>query len=321
MTDKPDVMVLCPQRADAMAQLEAAYTLHRWDEADDKNAFIDQHGPRCRAIVTNGHVPVTCAIIEAMPDLRLVACSSAGFDTFDVAAMAEHDIALTNTSAALHDDVADTAIMLLLAARRGMVAGDAWVRSGDWAAKGPMPLQRSLKDARLGIVGMGTVGQAIAARAHAMGQQVQYWNRSPKDLPWTFQPDLPTLARDSDALVVIVAGGEGTRHLIDAPILDALGPDGLLINVARGTVVDEQALIAALSEGRLGAAALDVFASEPDVDPRLTALSNVTLYPHHASGTVQTRDAMAQLAVDNLTAFFAGKPLLTPVDLSGYVPT
>ncbi len=318
---KPDVLMLYPQRPHAMEQLEQRYTLHRYDLADDKDAFVAEHGQKCRAIATNGHAPVTRAMCKAMPDLGLVSCSSAGFDSFDVAAMAEHGVALTNTSQALCDDVADTAIMLLLAARRGLVPAEAWVRSGDWARNGAFPLQRSLRGGKLGIVGMGTIGQAIADRAKAMGQQVTYWNRRPKDLPWTFQPELIQLARDSDALIVIVAGGEGTRHLIDAPVMEALGPDGLLINVARGSVVDEAALIACLSDGRLGHAALDVYASEPDADPALTQLPNVTNYPHHASGTVETRDAMAQLLVDNLDAFFGDKPLLTPVDLSAYIPS
>ncbi|SNR56963.1 2-hydroxyacid dehydrogenase [Puniceibacterium sediminis] len=318
---RPDVMMLCSQRPDAMQQLEERYTLHRYDLAEDKDAFVAEFGPRCRAIATNGHAPVTRPIVEAMPDLRLVSCSSAGFDGFDVAAMAEHGVTLTNTSQALCDDVADTAIMLLLAARRGLVPAEAYVRSGDWARKGAFPLQRSLKGGKLGIVGMGTIGQAIAERAKAMGQQVTYWNRRPKDLHWDYQSDLIQLARDSDALVVIVAGGESTRSLIDTKVMEALGPTGLLINVARGSVVDEEALIACLSDGRLGSAALDVYASEPDADPRLTSLPNVTLYPHHASGTVETRDAMAQLLVDNLGAFFAGQPLLSPVDLTGYLPT
>lgn len=317
---KPDVMMLCPMRPAAMAQLEAAYNLHRWDLAKDKPAFLAQHGPACRTVATNGHIPMTREMLAAMPALDLVACSSAGYESFDLAAMGERGVALTNTSAALSDDVADTAIMLMLAARRGLIAADAYVRSGDWARQGMFPLQRATAGSRLGIVGMGTIGRQIAARAQAMGVRVSYWNRRPKDVPWDYQPDLLTLARDSDALIAIVAGGEGTRGLISAQVIDALGPDGLLVNVARGTVVDEPALIDALSNGRLGHAALDVFASEPDPDPRLTALPNVTLYPHHASGTVETRDAMAQLVVDNLAAFYAGRPLLTPVDLRGHAP-
>lgn len=318
MATKPDVMMLYPMRPAAMAQLEAAYTLHRADLAEDKDAFIAEHGPACRTIATNGHMPVTRAIIEAMPQLQLVACSSAGFESFDLAAMAERGIALTNTSSALSDDVADTAILLMLAARRGLVPADAYVRSGDWAAKGMFPLQRSIAGKRLGIVGMGTIGQEIAGRAEALKMKVSYWNRRAKDVPWDYQPDLVTLARDCDILVAIVAGGEGTRDLISAEVMEALGPDSLLINVSRGSVVDEAAMIAALTSGALGHAALDVFASEPDPDPALASLPNVTLYPHHASGTVETRDAMAQLVVDNLAAFYAGQPLLTPVDLRSY---
>ncbi len=317
---RPDVLMLSPQRPKAMSRLEKRYTLHRFDLAEDKQDFLAEYAPRCRAIVTNGHEPVTRTIIDQMPKLGLVSCFSAGFDAFDLAAMAEHGVALTNTSQALCDDVADTAIMLLLAARRGLVPAEAWVRTGDWAEKGAFPLQRSLKGGRLGIVGMGTIGQAIAERAKVFGQEVTYWNRRPKDLPWNFEPDLIQLARDSDALIVIVAGGEGTRHLIDAPVMEALGPEGLLINVARGSVVDEEALIACLEDGRLGHAALDVYASEPDADPRLTQLPNVTNYPHHASGTLEARDAMARLVVDNLDAFFAVQPLLTPVDISAYIP-
>ncbi len=261
---KPDVMMLYPQRPIAMEQLEAAYTLHRWDLAEDKPGFLASHGASCRAIATNGHAPVSREMIAAMPALELVACSSAGFETFDVAALAERRIALTNTSAALSGDVADTAIMLMLAARRGLVQAEAYVGSGDWARKGMFPLQRTLVGRSLGIVGMGTIGQAIARRAEAMDLRVSYWNRRPRDLPWPFQPDLVQLARECDNLIVIVAGGEGTRHLIDTTVMEALGPDGLLINVSRGTVVDEEGLIATLTDGRLGSAALDVYASEPD---------------------------------------------------------
>jgi lactate dehydrogenase-like 2-hydroxyacid dehydrogenase len=308
-------MMLYPQRPDAMAQLEAAYTLHRFDQAQDKGAFLAEFGPRCRAIVTNGHAKLDRSMLDAMPNLGIVACSSAGFETFDLAGLAMRGISLTNTSAALSDDVADAAIMLLLAARRNLVDAHAYVRSGDWARKGMFPLQHTIAGRRLGVVGMGTIGRAIAKRACALNMKVGYWNRSAKDVPWDYQADLLALARDSDNLVVIVAGGEGTRGLISAEVMDALGPEGLLINVSRGSVVDEKAMIAALAEGRLGAAALDVYADEPNPDSRLVGLPNVTLFPHHASGTVETRDAMAQLAVDNLAAFYAGKPLLTPVDL------
>ena len=312
---KPDVMMLYPTRPAAMAQLEAAYTLHRYDLADDKPAFLARHGATCRAVATNGQAPLTAQIIAALPQLELVACSSAGYESFDLPALSARGIRLTNASLALKDDVADTAIMLMLAARRALIAGHDYVRSGDWARDDAFPLQHTTHGKRLGIVGMGTIGQAIAHRAQALQMQVSYWNRSAKDVPWRHQPDLIGLARESDTLIVIVAGGEGTRGLISAQVMAALGPDGLLVNVARGSVVDEPALIAALTTGALGRAALDVFASEPNADPRLTSLPNVTLYPHHASGTVETRDAMAQLVVDNLAAFYAGGSLTSQVKL------
>ncbi|MFS4439525.1 2-hydroxyacid dehydrogenase [Paracoccaceae bacterium GXU_MW_L88] len=317
---KPDIMMLYPQRPVAMAELEKSYRVHRWDESDDKATFLAEHGPKCRAIVSNGHAPVNRNILNAMPNLEIVACSSAGFETFDLAALAQRGVALTNTSQALCDDVADTAIMLMLAARRSLVRADNYIRSGEWAKKGPFPLQRSLKGRKLGVVGMGTIGQAIATRGEAMGLEISYWNRREKDVRWRFVPDLLDLARESDNLIVIVAGGEGTRNLISEEVMSALGPDGLLVNVARGSVVDEGALIETLSSGRLGHAALDVYANEPNPDPRLTALPNTTLFPHHASGTIETRDAMAMLVVENLAAFYNGEPLITPVDLSVYIP-
>lgn len=317
VTGKPKVMVMTTLRPAAMERLMRDHDLQRWDLAEDREGFLRDHGPGCRVLVTNGHVPLTRAMLQAMPDLELVTCSSAGYDAFDTRALAEHGIELTNTSQALRDDVADTAIMLILAARRGLVPAEAHVRSGAWGRDGAFPLQRKVSGTRLGIVGMGTIGHAIAERAEAFGMSVAFWNRSRKDLRWPQQDDLVQLARDSDHLVAIVAGGEGTRGLISEQVLEALGPQGLFVNVARGTVVDQDALIATLGDGRLGAAALDVYEDEPNPDPRLTGMPNVTNYPHHASGTVETRDAMAHLAVDNLLAFLAGKPLISPVDLGG----
>ncbi len=311
---KPDVLMLYPTRPKAMAALETSYALHRYDTALDKAAVLAAAGPVCRAIVTNGHASLTREMLAQLPKLEIVACSSAGYESIDVAALTERGIRLTNTSAALYDDVADTALLLMLAARRDLVRAHAYVASGDWGRKGMYPLQSSIRGKRVGIVGMGTIGKAIARRCELLGVGIAYYARSDKGVPWRFVPDLEALARDSDILIVIVPGGPETERLIDARILAALGPAGTLINVARGSVVDEDALIAALSTGALGSAGLDVFRNEPDPDPALTALPNVTLYPHHASGTEETRDAMAQLVVDNLAAFYAGRPLLTPVN-------
>lgn len=314
---KPDVLVMFPLRPAQMEMLAERYVLHRHDLADDagRQAMIARLAPVCEAIVTNGHTALTAAEIAALPRLKVVACSSAGYEYIDTRALAAHGATLTNTSDALLDDVADLAILLLLAARRNLVAADAYVRSGDWGRKGMFPLQSAVHGKRLGIVGMGTIGRAIVARAEPLGLEIAYFSRTAKSgIDHPFQPDLEELARWADILVVIVAGGDGTRNLIDGRILRALGPTGTLVNVSRGTVVDESALISALKNGSLGSAGLDVYWNEPNPDPALTALPNVTLYPHHASGTEETRAAMAQLVVDNLDAYFAGRPLLTPVN-------
>ncbi|TCS66498.1 lactate dehydrogenase-like 2-hydroxyacid dehydrogenase [Primorskyibacter sedentarius] len=312
---KPEVLVLAPTRPRAWAQLEEAYTLHRYDEAEDKAGFLAEHGPKCRAIVTNGHETLTRQMVEAMPNLGIVACSSAGYEAIDVDALTDNSVKLTNTSPALCDDVADTAVMLMLAARRGLIDAHAYTSSGDWGRKGMFPLQHAIKGARLGIVGMGTIGQAIAARCAVMGMDIAYFGRRKKPgIDYPYVADLTALAAQSDVLVLAIAGGDATRGLVDAAALDALGPDGLLVNIARGTVVDEAAMIDALKSGRLGRAALDVYLNEPEPDPALTCLPNVTLYPHHASGTVETRDAMAQMVVDNLAEFYANRPLLSAVN-------
>ena len=314
---KPDVLMMSATLDPQMAVLADRYTLHRYDLADAQGraGVLATAGPLCQVAVINGNTDLTADIIAQLPALKVVACTSAGYECIDVAALTARGIKLTNTSDALSDDVADTALMLMLAARRGLVAAHAYVATGDWARNGPFPLQSSLRGKRLGIVGMGHIGQAIVPRAEAVGLEVAYFSRTEKpSIPLPFQPDLVALADWADILVVIVAGGAGTRHLVGDAVLRALGPQGTLINISRGSVVDEAALIAALSDGALGHAGLDVFETEPAANPALTALPNVTLYPHHASGTHEARAAMAQLMVDNLAAHFAGKPLLSPVN-------
>lgn len=308
-----EILVMSPVRDGAMAQLERAYVLHRMDRAADRRAFLADHGPACAAVVTSGHVPLTRTELAHLPNVELVACVSAGFDAIDAAALRDRGIALTNTSVALFDDVADTALMLTLAARRHLVAAHAHVASGAWGRKGAYPLLSAIRGKRAGILGLGQIGCAIAARFEPLGLEIGYCTRRPRDVAYRHFGDAHALAAWADILVVAVPGGAGTAGLVDARMIAALGPQGTLINIARGSVVDEPALIAALSSGRLGSAGLDVFQNEPDPDRDLIALPTVTLYPHHASGTVETRDAMAQLVVDNLAAHFAGRPLLTPV--------
>ena len=312
---KPHVLIAYPLRPRFMEELEARYTLHRLDQATDKDAVLAKAGPVCTAMVVNGHVAVDAGLLDRLPALRLAACSSAGFELMDLEAMTRRGITLTNTSTALVDDVADAAILLMLAARRRLVQADAYVRSGDWGRQGMFPLTASTAGKRAGILGLGNIGLAIARRCEAMGLAIGYCGRNPKPgVGFAYFPDPVALAEWSDILIVATPGGAGTAGLISAAVLGALGPAGTLVNVARGSVVDEAALIAALRGNRIAGAGLDVFLNEPHPDAALTALPNVTLYPHHASGTEETRDRMAQLTLDNLDAFFAGRPLLTPVN-------
>ncbi|MDH2328809.1 2-hydroxyacid dehydrogenase [Cereibacter sp. SYSU M97828] len=310
---KPDVLLAFEPRRRQMEALERDYTLHRYDLAEDKEALLAEAGPICRAMYANGHLHVDQAFLDRAPALEMIAVTSAGYEPMDVDAIANRGIRMTNTSVALVEDVADMALLLVLATRRQLVRGDAYVRSGEWAAKGMMGLTTSTAGKRAGIIGLGRIGGAIAKRLEAVGLEIGYYGRTQKDVPYRFFDTAEGLADWADILVVAASGGAGTAHIVSADVLSALGPQGSFVNIARGTVVDEKALIAALKEGRIASAGLDVFMNEPAPDPELIALENVTLYPHHASGTEETRDAMHQLALDNLGAFFAGKPLLTPV--------
>lgn len=308
-----DLLIIRPLAPAYMEELAARYQLHRLDEAKteaDRAEVLATAAPVCRVAITSGKVGLDGLAPADLPVLRLVASFTAGYEGVDVDALREAGIELTTASGALADEVADTALMLMLAARRDLRRADLHVRLGDWAEKGAYPLQESLKGAALGLVGAGHVGQAIARRGAVLGMEVAYWGRRKRpDTALRFEPDLMRLAEWSDVLVIAVAGGPATRHLIDAPVLAALGPAGTLVNIARGSVVDEEALIAALQSGGIANAGLDVFENEPDPDPRLTALENVTLYPHHASGTRQTRAAMGQAVLDSLSEFFAGQSL------------
>lgn len=314
---KPDVLVAYPLRPRQMEMLEKTYTVHRLDllKGEAREAMLAEVGPRCTAMVVNGHVAIDDAFLARLPALKIAACSSAGFDQMDLAAMTRRSITLTNTSDVLLDDVADMALLLMLAARRRLVVGDRYVRSGDWGRKGMMPLTTSTSGKKAGIVGLGRIGLAIARRCEALGLTIGYYGRSKKaGNDYAYFDDPVKLAAWADILIVATPGGAETEKLISADVLDALGPEGSLVNISRGTVVDEPALIRALQEGRIASAGLDVYLNEPNPDPAFAALDNVVLYPHHASGTEETRDRMAQLVIDNLAAFFAGKPLLTPVN-------
>jgi D-3-phosphoglycerate dehydrogenase len=269
---------------------------------------------RIRAVATEANRGADRALIMALPKLEVISVFGVGTDNVDLAAARERNVPVTNTPGILTDEVADLAIGLMLASARQIIFADRYVREGNWASKGPIPLGRGVGGKTLGVLGLGGIGRAIADRGAAFRMRVIYHGpRRKADAPYEYVGDLLELARQSDYLMVACKGGPDTRHLVSAAVIDALGPKGTLINVARGSVVDEPALIAALREGSLGHAALDVFESEPAPSPEVLKLANVIVQPHHGSATLETRTAIGQLMIDNLSAHFAGKPLLTPV--------
>ena len=315
---KPDVLVVWPNRPKQMAMLGEAYTLHHLYQAEDPDALVTKVGPSVRGIVTTGEKGASRSLIERCPELEIVACFGVGIDAIDQAACAERGIPVTNTPDVLTEDVADMGLGLMLAILRRIPQGDRWVREGRWKGEGSMPLTATAHGRVVGIVGLGRIGKAFAKGAEMLGMRVVYHGRKKQDqVPYQFFQDLATMAHDVDVLVLTCPGGDATRGIVNAQVIAALGPEGYLVNVARGSVVEEPALVEALVEGRLAGAALDVFADEPNVPEALLKLDNVVLQPHASSATVETRDKMAQLVVDNLAAHFAGRPLLTPVPFRG----
>jgi len=312
---KIEILMPRPMAPRVIEQLDARFTLHRLWEADDADAFIAQHASRIRGVATGGGASgrVDKALIDALPALEIVASFGVGYDHVDAAYAGTKGVVVTNTPDVLTDEVADLAIGLLLATLRKLPQADRYLREGRWLEK-PFPLSPTLRERRIGILGYGRIGKAIARRLDAFDVEVVYHGRREQaDAPHRYYADLEAMARDVDTLVVITPGGTGTQKLVDARILEALGPEGVLINVARGSVVDEAALIAALRDGTILSAGLDVFEKEPQVPQELIEMDHVVLLPHVGSASVHTRNAMAQLVVDNLVAWFDGKPPLTPV--------
>ena len=279
----------------------------------DVEGAIAAHGPEIRAIATRGRLKVDEAMMALLPKLEIVSNFGVGYDTVDASAAAKRGVVVTNTPEVLNEEVADLTLGLLLATVREIPQADRFLREGKWL-NGAYPLGLTLRERKVGIVGMGRIGKAIARRIEAFGLPISYYTRTPQaDLPYRHYGDLVAMAADVDTLILILPGGPSTKHLINAQVLEALGPDGILINVARGTVVDEQALIAALKAGTIRAAGLDVFEDEPRVPAELIAMQNVVLLPHVGSSTHYTRTAMGQLVVDNILSWFAGKGPITPV--------
>lgn len=278
-----------------------------------KDAFISENAQRIRAIATRGDLGASAELMARLPNLEVVSVFGVGTDSVDLAYARSRGIKVTNTPDVLTDDVADLGVALLLATARHVPQGDRLVRAGTWPQAG-LPLVTRVSGKKVGIVGMGRIGAAVAKRLNGFDCEISYFARSEKDgSSFRFEPDLLALARGSEFLIVTLSGGESTKGIVNAGVLAALGPDGILVNVSRGTTVDEPALIEALQNKTIKGAGLDVFWNEPNINPAFFVLDNAVLQPHHASGTVETRKAMGQLVRDNLAAHFAGKPLFTPV--------
>lgn len=288
-------------------QLSPRFDILALDQLDAPRA------PAVTGILTKGAGRVDDALMTRLPNLQIIANFGVGYDQVDTAAAARRGLVVTHTPDVLNEEVADLALGLLLATVREIPKADRFVREGGWL-KGALPLTATLRGRKVGIVGMGRIGRAIATRVQAFGLDVAYHTRRPQpDLAYRHYPDLLAMARDMDTLMVIVPGGAATRHMINAEVLEVLGPEGVVVNVARGSVVDEDALIAALRSGTILAAGLDVFESEPQVPQALIAMDNVVLLPHVGSATHHTRNAMGQLVVDNLLSWYNGNGPLTPV--------
>lgn len=312
---RPDILQIGPYPEWDQIPLEQAFNVHRYFEAQDKAAFLAQHGPEIRAIATRGELGASAEMIAACPALEIISVYGVGYDAVNLDAARARGIRVTNTPDVLTNDVADLGVAMMLAQSRGVTGAETWVKDGSWAAKGLYPLKRRVWGRKAGILGLGRIGFEVARRLKGFDLDIAYTDTGPKDFAsdLTFIADPVALARHSDFLFVTLAASSATRHIVGREVIAALGPEGMLINISRASNIDEAALLDALESGALGSAALDVFEGEPKLDPRFLTLDNVLLQPHHASGTIETRKAMGQLLRDNLTAHFAGQPLPTPV--------
>jgi len=311
---KPEILMMGPMMPHVEAALDDAYTVHRLFGADDADALIARVGPRIRGIATDGGLGASADLMGRLSALEIVSCYGVGVDAIDLGHAKTRGVTVTNTPDVLNDDVANMAVALVLATSRTLVANDAYVRQGRWVADGAPPLARSIRGARVGILGLGRIGKDIAEKLGVFGCEIAYHGRTRQEgVSHDYFDDLTAMAAASDYLVAICPGGAATNGIVNASVLEALGPQGTFINVARGSVHDEPALVAALQSGKLGMAGLDVFASEPSVPEALLKMDNVILQPHQGSGTVETRRAMGDLVVENLRRHFAGEAVRTPV--------
>ena len=310
---KPEVLVLVPVYAPTLAALERDYTVHKLWTAPDAGAYLKEKCANVRGIVAGGLQGCPRSVIEALPKLEIIASFGSPRRNLDFGAAAERGIVVTDTPDAIVENTADIALGLLITVMRRMCEGDRYVRAGKWT-EGPFPPGRDIAGKTCGIVGLGKVGRAVARRVEVLGMKVSYYGRSPKtDVAWPYHSDLRALARESDCLVVSVGLNDATRGIIDAGVIGALRPGSFLVNIGRGPLVDQRALITALKEKKIAGAGLDVFWNEPEVPEELIGLDNVVLTPHIGSSTLEIREERGRKVLANLAAKFAGRPVPHPV--------
>jgi lactate dehydrogenase-like 2-hydroxyacid dehydrogenase len=310
---KPEIIITAKGHAGTMATLQSEFSTHLLADAPDRNAFLKQHAPAVRGLATFGPMAVDGKLMDALPKLEIISNFGVGVDAINLDDAKKRRLIVTNTPDVLNDCVADTALALVLNTLRKLPQSEQYLRAGNWASRGPYPLATSVGGKTLGILGLGRIGEAVAKRAVACGMKIRYHNRNKKDVPYPYDPDPVALAKNSDVLMVVTPGGPETSRIVNEKVLQALGADGYLVNIARGSVVDEPVLLRYLREKKIAGAGLDVYADEPRVPPEFFTLDNAVLFPHVASATVETRKAMGDLQIENLRRHFAGKPVLSRV--------
>lgn len=312
--DKPAVLVVGPLPKNVMDSLARSYELVRYWTMSDKQKELEMVSQDVRAIATTGHYGASRDMMDRLPKVEIIASFGVGYDAVDIDAAREKGIRVTNTPDVLTDDVANLAVLMILAVSRGMLDADRYVRDGTWVAKGDMDLMRGIKGKKAGIIGFGRIGADIARKLEVFGMDIQWHGpRAKESVPYPYRGNLTEMAKDVDYLVVACPGGEATRHIVNADVLAALGSDGTLVNISRGSCVDEVKLVEAICNRTIGWAALDVFEDEPNVPQALIASPYTVLLPHVGSATEETRTAMGDLVVENLALHFAGQSLATPV--------
>ena len=308
---KPDMLLIGGATERSLNKLAENFAVHRMPE--DREPFLAEHGEAIEYLLVNGHGGVPAALMDRFPNLKIISNYGVGYDAVDVTRAVERGIVVTHTPNVLNDEVANTAVMLMLATARNFLSDAKHLADGRWPEEGDAPLSTSVAGLTVGILGLGRIGLATAEKLAVFGVDIVYHTRSKRDVPYRYFANLRDMAEASDILISIAPGGASTHKIINAEVIDAIGPEGMLINVGRGSVVDEEALISALQDGRIGKVGLDVFANEPHVPPALIDHPNATLLPHVGSATVETRQAMGDLSVDNLVQFHLTGKAVTPV--------